>query len=148
MKKIQDSLIKKQKFVEEEKVRLKNISMKRKALFSENRIRKRELLMELNQRRQDILDLQSEILKRASKKYNTNELKRTNASEKTVIRQMNLEKNLDLFYKTMSNLKSQSIFKKSPDDRYKIYKQLKREEAEKKRKEQEEEYEKRLAKQG
>ena len=53
-----------------------------------------------------------------------------------------MEKNLSDFYKRMNLLKNQSIYKKSPEERYKIYKNLKREEAERKKKELEEKLEK------
>ena len=55
---------------------------------------------------------------------------------------MTMEKNLSDFYKRMNLLKNQSIYKKSPEERYKIYKNLKREEAERKKKELEEKLEK------
>ena len=55
---------------------------------------------------------------------------------------MTMEKNLSDFYRRMNALKDQSIYKKSPEERYKIYKNLKREEAERKKKELEEKLEK------
>ena len=69
-------------------------------------------------------------------------MKRINAGESRVIGQMTMEKNLSDFYKRMNLLKNQSIYKKSPEERYKIYKNLKREEAERKKKELEEKLEK------
>ncbi len=58
------------------------------------------------------------------------------------MRQMYIEKNLGMFYKKMDELKSQSVLKKSPEQRLKIYKDLKRKEAEKRKKELEEKLEK------
>ena len=79
---------------------------------------------------------------KSNEQLNKNEMKRINAGERTVVNQMNLEKNLSDFYKRMNLLKNQSIYKKSPEERYKIYKNLKREEAERKKKELEEKLEK------
>ena len=61
------------------------------------------------------------------------QMKRLNASEKTLNEQMTLEKNLTLFNKKMNELKSQSIFKKTIQERYKIVKELKKKEAERKK---------------
>ena len=46
---------------------------------------------------------------------------------------MTLEKNLTLFNRKMNMLKSQSIFKKTMEERYKIFKELKKKEAERKK---------------
>ena len=59
-------------------------------------------------------------------------------SEKTVVAQMTLEKNLYLFHKKMNQIKNSSILKKSPEERLTMYKEKKRKEAEKKKKEMEE----------
>ena len=85
-----------------------------------------ELLKEENERRLDILDYQYELLNRSKKRENMNEMKRINAGERTVINQMNLVKNLSDFYKIMNYLKAQSVYKKTQEQRYKIYKYLKR----------------------
>ncbi len=69
-------------------------------------------------------------------------MKRISAGERRVLSQMTMEKNLSDFYKRMNVLKDQSIYKKSPEDRYKMYRNLKREEAERKKKELEEKMEK------
>ena len=90
----------------------------------------------------DILDYQYDILKRAKKRDKTNEMKRINAGEKRVMEQMNMERNLSDFYKRMNNLKDQSIYKKTFEERFKMYKDLKREEAERKKKELEDKLEK------
>ena len=106
-----------------------------------------ELLKEQNERRLDILDYQYELLNRGKKRENMNEMKRINAGERTVINQMNLEKNLSDFYKRMNHLKEISVYKKTPEQRYKIYKDLKREEAERKKKELEDKLDKLMNKQ-
>ena len=106
-----------------------------------------ELMREQNDRRLDILDYQYELINRVKKKENMNEMKRINAGERTVINQMTLEKNLSDFYRRMNHLKEQSIYKKTPEQRYKIYKDLKRAEAERKKKELEEKLDKLMNKQ-
>ena len=103
---------------------------------------KDSIYREENEKRLDILDYQNNLINRGMEKDNINDLKRANAGEKTLIEQMMLEQNLANFYKRMGHLKEQSIYRKSQKERYKIYKDLKREEAEKKRKELEEKLEK------
>lgn len=138
VKKLNDMKARREKFEMEKEEKLSEEKKERDKKYSSCLIKKQELLMEQNQRRQDILDFQYDILKRALKKDNINELKRINASEKTVINQMTLEKNLNKFHSRMSRLKSESVLKMTPEARLKIYKDLKREEAEKKKKELEE----------
>ena len=130
---------KEEKLKEEMKVRMEK--MKR------CNTQKEELIKERNERRLDILDYQYEILNRGKKKESMNEMKRVHAEERTVINQMNLEKNLTDFYKRMNCLKEQSMYKKTPEERYKIYKDLKRAEAERKKKELEEKLDKLMNKQ-
>ena len=94
---------------------------------------KKEILVEENERRKDILFYQSIMLGRSLSRDNIFRKKRLNASEKTVNEQMTLEKNLTLFNRKMNMLKSQSIFKKTMEERYKIFKELKKKEAERKK---------------
>lgn len=94
---------------------------------------RKEILVEENERRKDILFYQSIMLGRSLSKDNIFHMKRLNASEKTLNEQMTLEKNLTLFNKKMNALKSQSIFKKTKQERYKIFKELKKKEAERKK---------------
>ena len=96
--------------------------------------KKREsMLLEESERRKDILFYQSIMLKRSLSRDNIFNMKRLNASEKTLNEQMTLEKNLNLFNKKMNELKSQSIFKKTVQERYKIFKEIKKKEAERKK---------------
>ena len=95
--------------------------------------KRRDLLMEESERRKDILFYQSIMLGRSLSKDNIFHMKRLGASEKTLNEQMTLEKNLTLFNKKMNALKSQSIFKKTKQERYKIFKELKKKEAERKK---------------
>ena len=108
---------------------------------------KKELAKEQNEKILDILDYQYELLIKGKKKDKINEMKRINAGEQTVINQMVLEKNLSDFYKRMNRLKDQSVYKKTPEQRYKIYRDLKRAEAERRKKELEEKLDKLLSKQ-
>ena len=94
---------------------------------------RKEMLVEENERRKDILFYQSIMLGRSLSRDNIFRKKRLNASEKTVNEQMTLEKNLTLFNRKMNMLKSQSIFKKTMEERYKIFKELKKKEAERKK---------------
>lgn len=94
---------------------------------------RKEMLVEENERRKDILFYQSIMLGRSLSRDNIFRKKRFNASEKTVNEQMTLEKNLTLFNRKMNMLKSQSIFKKTMEERYKMFKELKKKEAERKK---------------
>ena len=94
---------------------------------------RKEMLVEENERRKDILFYQSIMLGRSLSRDNIFRKKRLNASEKTVNEQMTLEKNLTLFNRKMNILKSQSIFKKTMEERYKMFKELKKKEAERKK---------------
>ena len=131
--------------------KIKNMDL-RKAVFEKNKLekilaskklrekrfcscvaKKKDMLLEENERRKDILFYQSIMLTRSLSRDSVFSIKRRNASERTLNEQMTLEKNLTLFNKKMNELKSQSIFKKSPEERYKIFKELKKKEAEKKK---------------
>ena len=94
---------------------------------------RKEMLIEEDERRKDILFYQSIMLGRSLSRDYIFRKKRLNASEKTVNEQMTLEKNLTLFNRKMNMLKSQSIFKKTMEERYKIFKELKKKEAERKK---------------
>ena len=73
------------------------------------------------------------VLGRSLSRDNLFLVKRNNASQKTLNEQMTLEKNLTLFNKKMNALKSQSIYKKTLQERYKIFKEIKKKEAERKK---------------
>ena len=141
----ENNLIKKMMKKVQKKEKYEKLSLEKKKRDEKMKkclTQKIEIMKEQNERRFDILDLQLDLLKRGKKRERTNEMKRINAGESRVIGQMTMEKNLSDFYKRMNLLKNQSIYKKSPEERYKIYKNLKREEAERKKKELEEKLEK------
>ena len=137
----------KQKFDNEKNDKLREEIKSRDEKMRRCNTQKIELLKEQNERRLDILDYQYELLNRGKKRENMNEMKRINAGERTVINQMNLEKNLSDFYKRMNVLKEQSVYRRTPEQRYKIYKDLKRAEAERKKKELEDKLDKLMNKQ-
>ena len=135
------------KFEKEKKIKLKEEIKIRKEKMRRCNTQKLELLKEQDDRVLDILDYQYDLLSRVKKKEKINNLKRILSREKTIIDQISLERNLSDFNKRMNNLKDQSIYKKTPEQRYKIYKDLKRAEAERKKKELEEKLDKLMIKQ-
>ena len=135
------------KFEKEKKIKLKEEIKIREEKMRRCNTQRIELLKEQEERNLDILDYQYDLLSRAKKREKMNEMKRINAGEKTIINQISLERNLSDFNKRMNVLKEQSIYKKTPEQRYKIYKDLKRAEAERKKKELEEKLDKLMSKQ-
>lgn len=109
----------------------------REKRFTSCEKRRKEFLLEESERRKDILYYQSQILARSLSRDNIFLMKKNNAHEKRSQEQIILEKNLFNFTKKMNMLKSQSIYKKSFEERLKLFKEIKRKEAEK-RKEMEE----------
>ena len=137
----------KEKHDKEKQDKIKEEMKMREQKMNRCKTQKEELLKEQNERRLDILDYQYELLRRGKKKANMNEMRRINAGERTVNSQMTLEKNLSDFHRRMNQLKDQSVYKKTPEQRYKIYKDLKRAEAERKKKELEDKLDKLMNKQ-
>ena len=136
----------KEKYDNEKKEKLLMEKDKREERLRRCNTQKAELLKEQNERRLDILEYQYELLIKGRRKETMDELKRKNAGERTIVNQMILEKNLSDFYKRMNRLKTLSVNKKTPEERYKIYRDLKRAEAEKKKKELEDKLDKLLNK--
>ena len=95
------------------------------------------LMTEENERRQEILDYQNEILARCTTKENTSNNSKIRG-ENSVTNQMIIERNMGAFNKIVSELKEKNIMSMTEEERFKIYREVKREE-EKKRKELEEE---------
>ena len=92
------------------------------------------------EKRRDILDYQHELMNRSLKLNDANHnKKRFNTGENTITNQMAIQRHMMTFMKKLNTLKSQSITKKSPEKRIKIFKELKRQEAERKRREKEDE---------
>jgi hypothetical protein len=97
-----------------------------------------EIDKEEGERRKDILDYQSEILLRSLNKTNIN-MRKSNSGINIIKNQIALQNHMNAFYKKLNNLKSQSVFRKSQEERIKMYKELKRKEAERIKKEKEDE---------
>ena len=89
----------------------------------------------LDERNESILEAENLFLTRESNKDNLTDLKRINAGEKIVLAQMTLEKNLMAFRRKMNEIKSNNVMKKSAQEQFAIYKEVKRQEAERKKKE-------------
>lgn len=100
------------------------------------------LRTEANSEREEILEKENFLIDRNRQKNFMNQNLQKNAIEKTVLAQMNFERNLKPFYKELEKIKEGSILKKSLEDRRKIYRDIKKEEAEQRRKKREEELEK------
>jgi len=136
----------KEKFDNEKKERLLMEKERREEKLRRCNTQKKEILKEQNERRLDILEYQYELLISGRRKEKMDELKRKAAGEKTIVNQMILEKNLSGFYKRMNMLKTLNVNKKTPEERYKIYRDLKRAEAERRKKELEDKLDKLLNK--
>ena len=136
----------KEKYDNEKKEKLLLEKDKREEKLRRCNTQKMEILKEQNERRLDILEYQYELLLKGRRKEKMDELKRKTTGERTIVNQMILEKNLSDFYKRMNRLKTLSVNKKTPEERYKIYRDLKRAEAEKKKKELEDKLDKLLNK--
>jgi hypothetical protein len=92
------------------------------------------------EKRRDILDYQQEMMNRSLKLNDANHnKKRFNTGENTITNQMAIQRHMMTFMKKLNTLKSQSITKKSLEKRIKIFKELKRQEAERKKREKEDE---------
>ena len=89
----------------------------------------------LDERNESILEAENLFLTRGANKDNLTDLKRINAGEKIVLAQMTLEKNLMAFRRKMNEIKSNNVMKKSSQEQFAIYKEVKRQEAERKKKE-------------
>ena len=101
-------------------------------LCQENKIENAKMLDERNE---SILEAENLFLTRGANKDNLTDLKRINAGEKIVLAQMTLEKNLMAFRRKMNEIKSNNVMKKSAQEQFAIYKEVKRQEAERKKKE-------------
>ena len=114
--------------------------IKREVKKKNVKIRLTEMEEENEEKRRDILDYQTDLMNRSLKMNDPIiNKKRFNTEEKTITNQMAIQNNMMRFMKKLNTLKSQSISKLSVEKRVKIYKELKRQEAERKRREKEDE---------
>ena len=102
-------------------------------------IKLNEMEKEESERRKDVLAYQTELMNRSMKMNHLNHLKRMNTTENTITNQIAIYKNLSTFYRKLNLLKSQSVTKKTQEEKMKIFRELKRQEAERKKKEKEDE---------
>ena len=142
MKKLAGLEKKRKENEKERSERIEKEKRRRKEYFDKCIKNKEELGNENDEYRQMILADQNEILKRGVNKDSLSDLKRINAGEKIVLNQLTLENNLPAFRKKMDMIKSSSVLKKSPEERLTMYKEKKREEAERKKKELEDKMQK------
>ena len=115
------------------KLKILDIKKLREKRFSSCAEKRKGFLVEESERRNDILYNQNQRLRRSLSRDRNIKLKRRIAYNKSSLEQIILERNLMTFNKQMNKLKSQSIYKKPIEERIKMYKELKRKEAEKKK---------------
>ena len=114
--------------------------MRREEKKKNVRIRLTELEIEEGEKRRDILDYQTEMMNRSLKMNDAmNNKKRFNTGENSISNQMAIQKNMSNFLRKLNMLKSQSITKQPVEKRIKMFKELKRQEAERKKREKEDE---------
>ena len=135
MKKLQGMEKKRAEKEKEKADQIENEKKKRNEKFKRAQLNKEEIAEDNEEYRQLILAEQKEILTRGANKDNMTNLKRVNAGEKIVREQLTIENNMKAFRKRMNLIQSASILKKSPEERFAMYKEKKRQEAEKKKKE-------------
>ena len=114
--------------------------LRREAKVKSVKMRLTDMEEEEDERRKDILDYQTEMMNRSFKMNDAiNNRKKFNAGEKSIMNQIAIQNNMMAFMKKLNMLKSQYISKKSTEKRIKLFKELKRQEAERKKREKEEE---------
>ena len=102
-------------------------------------LRLNELEQEEFEKRKEVLAYQTEVMNRSMKMSHLNNLKRICQGEATINNQIAIQNNLTAFNRKLNILKSESVTKKTPEEKLKIYKELKRQEAERRKKEKEDE---------
>ena len=142
MKKLAGMEKKRKENEKERNEKIEKDQKRRKEYLDKCKKNKEEIEAENDEYRQFILAEQNEILKKGVNKDSLSDLKRINAGEKIVLNQLTLENNLPAFRKKMDMIKSSSVLKKSPEERLNMYKEKKREEAERKKKELEDKMQK------
>ena len=138
IKKLQIIEINQNHLKERDRQKFESLRNKRDKYINTCRENKKCLLKLIDTEKDDILEYQAFALSRKDQMDKKNKLKKENFIEKTIYNQLTFEKNLKPFYKKLDEIKSGSIIKKSLEQRRKIYRAIKRAEAEAKRKEEEE----------
>ena len=125
-------------YLEKEKQKYETLKEKRYQYMIMCRNNKKSLDKYFTEETKGIMSYQNFMLSKQKQAEDKNKLKKENVMEKTVYNQLKFEKNLKPFYKTLDRIKSESIIKKSKEQRKKIFRDLKRAEAEARRREEEE----------
>jgi hypothetical protein len=113
--------------------------MKRDAKTQDVHHRLNEMEKEEFERRRDVLAYQTELMNRSMKNTQMFNLKKMSIGENSISNQIAIQKNLTAFNRKLNILKSQSVTKKTPEEKMKIFRELKRQEAERRKKEKEDE---------
>lgn len=113
--------------------------LKRDAKTKSVHQRLNEMELEEFERRKDVLEYQTELMNRSIKLSNLNNKKRINTVDNSIANQIAIQKNLTAFNRKLNILKSQSVTKKTQEEKMKIFRELKRQEAERRKKEKEDE---------
>lgn len=134
----QESINQKKELYELRKAADTEKSKERRKEYINKLMENKEILKADRERdREDILENQIFLLAKAINKDNVIDLKRINAHEMTIVQQMTLERSLSQFNFRLNKLKSNSVLTKSAEERFQMYKEMKRKEAERKKKEEE-----------
>ena len=126
-----------------------NQIVERRRLFEENRLKrekyfdlcesnKQSLIQSRIERREEILNEQSELFQKVREREKIKKMKKLNLNEKAIIEQMMLEKNIYNFQRAMNSVKNESILKKSYSEKVLMFKEKKRLEYEEKKRLEEE----------
>ena len=113
--------------------------MRRDAKIKTVKMKLNDLETEEGEKRKDILDYQTEMMNRSLKMNEGYKNKKRFNTESSITNQMAIQSNMMAFMRKLNMLKSQSISKKSIEQRVKMFKELKRQEAERKKREKEDE---------
>ena len=126
-------------FVKNRGEKIMEDQMRREAKTKNVHIKLSELEEGEFQKRRDILDYQMELMNRSMKMSKAMDNRKRFHTESTINNQMAIQNNMMKFMKKLNTLKSQSVRKHSIEKRIKIFKELKRQEAERKKREKEDE---------
>ena len=136
IKKMQKMDKKREEYMKSKEEKILEEKYKRDAKTKSVNKRLKEMEIEEFERRKDVLAYQTELMNRSMKMTHLNRLKKI---ENSITNQIAIQNNLTAFNRKLNILKSQSVTKKTPEEKMKIYKELKRQEAERKRREKEDE---------
>ena len=122
--------------LKEEKIIEDKIRRNQKEKKMQNRIN--EMNKEEFERRKDVLDYQTDLVVRSMNKTNKN-MRKNNSGQNSISNQIALQSHMSLFNRKLNYLKSQSVTKKPFEEKVKMYRDIKRKEAERIKREKEDE---------